>query len=108
MPKIKINMLLIIDDSKDSREIPNMKVLRAHLKAEGHLKKSKLNELITKVTNIMSMFTSKFISQFIDFSIFNLENEPNIVCVTSPTIIVGDIHGQFYDLINMFEKVIDC
>lgn len=27
--------------------------------------------------------------------------------VKEPCIIIGDIHGQFYDMIHMFEKVID-
>jgi hypothetical protein len=27
--------------------------------------------------------------------------------VKEPVVIIGDIHGQFWDMIHMFEKVID-
>lgn len=37
----------------------------------------------------------------------NIEKEPNVLRMKEPVIIVGDIHGQFYDLIHMFEKVVD-
>jgi len=33
--------------------------------------------------------------------------EPNVIKIKEPVIIVGDIHGQFYDMIHMFEKVVD-
>lgn len=39
--------------------------------------------------------------------IYPLEKEPNVLRMKEPVIIVGDIHGQFYDLIHMFEKVVD-
>ena len=36
-----------------------------------------------------------------------MRKEPNVLRMKEPVIIVGDIHGQFYDLIHMFEKVVD-
>lgn len=36
-----------------------------------------------------------------------IESEQNIIRMQEPVIIVGDIHGQYYDLIHMFEKVVD-
>ena len=32
-----------------------------------------------------------------------LSKEPNLVKVNGQVTIFGDIHGQFYDLINIFE-----
>ena len=34
-------------------------------------------------------------------------NEPNLLKTKEPCIVIGDIHGQFYDMIHMFEKEID-
>lgn len=34
--------------------------------------------------------------------------EPNIVHTTSPCSLVGDIHGQYYDLLNIFTLFDDC
>ncbi len=36
-----------------------------------------------------------------------VEHEPNLLKVKEPVIIIGDIHGQYYDMIHMFEKVVD-
>ena len=33
--------------------------------------------------------------------------EANMLRVQEPVIIIGDIHGQFFDMIHMFEKVVD-
>ena len=37
----------------------------------------------------------------------SVEKEPNMLKVKEPVVIIGDIHGQYYDMIHMFEKVID-
>ena len=68
--------------------MPNTDLLRKHFLAEGKLSKPDLVELVTNVTKVF-------------------RDEPNFLQLKEPIVIVGDIHGQFYDLIHMFEKVID-
>jgi hypothetical protein len=36
-----------------------------------------------------------------------LGSENNLLKVKEPVVIIGDIHGQFWDMLHMFEKVID-
>ena len=62
--------------------------LRKHLLAEGHISKEELILIIKE-------------------ALYLLKKEPNIVRIKEPVIIVGDINGQYYDMIHMFEKVVD-
>ena len=55
---------------------------------EGHINKAEVMELVSKARNIF-------------------KKEPNVMRIKEPVIIVGDIHGQYYDMIHMFEKVVD-
>lgn len=64
--------------------IPDWKVLRDHLAREGKLTKSDLLELVNTFVSIVKA-------------------EPNIVKIQDPVTVVGDIHGQFYDLLKLLE-----
>jgi serine/threonine-protein phosphatase 2B catalytic subunit len=64
--------------------IPDWKLLRDHLAREGRLEKSDLLELINNFINI-------------------IKTEPNIVRIQDPVTVVGDIHGQYYDLLKLLE-----
>ena len=33
-----------------------------------------------------------------------IEKEPTLLKLASPMVVVGDIHGQFFDLLNIFQK----
>lgn len=68
--------------------VPNLSVIRQHLLKEGSVGKQELMKLINLVVPI-------------------LNKEPNIMQVQEPVIIIGDIHGQYFDMIHMFEKVVD-
>jgi serine/threonine-protein phosphatase 2B catalytic subunit len=64
--------------------IPDWKLLRDHLAREGRLEKSDLLELINNYVNI-------------------IKAEPNILRIQDPVTVVGDIHGQYYDLLKLLE-----
>jgi serine/threonine-protein phosphatase 2B catalytic subunit len=64
--------------------MPDWKLLKDHLAREGKLTKSDLLELI----NIF---------------IATVKAEPNIVKMQDPVTVVGDIHGQYYDLLKLLE-----
>jgi serine/threonine-protein phosphatase 2B catalytic subunit len=69
-------------------KVPNIELVRTYLLREGHVAKKDLIEIIKTVTGLM-------------------KQEPNLIQLKGTVVIVGDIHGQYYDMIHMFEKVID-
>ncbi|CUS20195.1 LAQU0S01e01134g1_1 [Lachancea quebecensis] len=64
--------------------LPNHEFLREHFRREG-----RLNE--TQVLRILKMATDC------------LSREPNLLQVPAPVTVCGDIHGQYYDLLKLFE-----
>jgi len=66
------------------KNLPDWKLLKSHLTKEGHLSKPDIIELTNLFKNI-------------------IKNEPNIVKLNDPVTIVGDLHGQYYDLLKCLE-----
>jgi serine/threonine-protein phosphatase 2B catalytic subunit len=58
--------------------------LKEHLSREGRLSKADLLELINIFIGVV-------------------KSEPNIVKIEDPVTVVGDIHGQYYDLLKLLE-----
>ena len=67
------------------KNLPDWKELKEHLKQEGKLDKTDILELVSTFKNI-------------------IKSESNVIKVQDPLIIVGDLHGQFYDLLRIFTK----
>jgi serine/threonine-protein phosphatase 2B catalytic subunit len=81
-----IKSILKIDDLFDNannRNEPNLLKLKRHLEGEGRLS-ADLTIKIIEMTNQL------------------LKVEPNVLHICSPVNVVGDIHGQFYDLLTIF------
>jgi len=68
----------------DSKDLPNIEVLKRHFHSEGRVSKTDALKIIEKAARIF-------------------RSEQNLVHLTEPVTIVGDIHGQYYDLVNLLE-----
>ncbi|EFA85776.1 calcineurin A [Heterostelium album PN500] len=63
----------------------NLPKLQEHFFHEGRLNHDDVKEIVERAAEI-------------------LEKEPTLVCVDAPITVCGDVHGQFYDLIKIFEN----
>ncbi|EJT99295.1 Metallo-dependent phosphatase [Dacryopinax primogenitus] len=63
---------------------PDIAFLRNHFYREGRVTEEQALFIIEKATDI-------------------LKNEPNVLDVDAPITVCGDIHGQYYDLMKLFE-----
>jgi len=68
----------------DERGEPRLQLLNDHLHAEGLLTQELILELISRVQE-------------------TLQQEPNLISVSDPVTVVGDIHGQFFDLRTLID-----
>jgi serine/threonine-protein phosphatase 2B catalytic subunit len=68
----------------DHNMVPNVEFMKQHFFNEGKLTEKQALYILSRVTTILS-------------------REPNMVNVGSPVTICGDIHGQYYDLMKLFE-----
>jgi serine/threonine-protein phosphatase 2B catalytic subunit len=65
-------------------ELPKWKVLKGLFAREGRISKRDCMTIITKATDIF-------------------RREPNLIQLQDPVTVVGDVHGQFYDLLKILD-----
>jgi serine/threonine-protein phosphatase 2B catalytic subunit len=68
-----------------TNELPDVEVLRQFYSRQGSLTKTQCERILRGVTTLF-------------------RDEPNLVKLSEPVCVVGDIHGQYYDLEHIFSK----
>lgn len=84
VPSPPVYKMTISDVYDKQTQMPNLDVLKKHLFAEGRLEASAAIKIIKDGAAV-------------------LRREKNLLHVEAPVTICGDIHGQFYDLMRLFE-----
>lgn len=64
--------------------LPNHEFIREHFRKEGRLKEHQALRILEMAINCLA-------------------GEPNLLSVPAPVTVCGDIHGQYYDLLKLFE-----
>ncbi|ODQ78835.1 hypothetical protein BABINDRAFT_39008 [Babjeviella inositovora NRRL Y-12698] len=67
-----------------SSGLPNYHFLQLHFLREGRLHEHQVVKILQQATALLSL-------------------EPNLLTVPAPVTVCGDVHGQFYDLVKLFE-----
>lgn len=70
--------------SPQDRSKPNLQFLKQHFYREGRLTEDQAMWIITKGTEL-------------------LKAEPNLLEMDAPITVCGDVHGQYFDLMKLFE-----
>jgi serine/threonine-protein phosphatase 2B catalytic subunit len=76
--------LLTAENLYNDKNMPDIKVLTDHLNGEGVLAQELLLDLVKRAADLF-------------------EAEPNLLKLNDPITVVGDIHGQYFDLVKLLE-----